>query len=135
MIPHTLPRTGDAPVTFSGSLLAESDGRMQSGRDHNRYHNIALYRTDGGSYVVSISYRTMWEGEQDQHTVETRGSAAEAVEVLREYDPTDSVMGFPPGAAYAEKQARLLRDIETRYDAQVSELLAEHSDLFAERIA
>lgn len=135
MIPHTLPRTGDAPVTFSGQLLAESEGRMQSGRDHNRYHDVALYRTDGGSVVVSISYRTIWEGEQDRHTVEVADSAAAAVAILREYDPTEPVMGFPPGIAYAEKQARLLRDIETRYDAQVSELLTEHSDLFAERIA
>ncbi|MCC6743620.1 MAG: hypothetical protein IT175_07130 [Acidobacteria bacterium] len=60
--------------------------------------------------------------------------AGALVAVLRDYDPTARVLGFPPGPAYAEKQQRMLDDLRLRNEAQIGEMLAEHADIFAEVI-
>jgi hypothetical protein len=127
----TLTRTGQAPLRFTGELLEESDGHIQGGKDHNRWHELAVYRTNGGSYVVRIAYKTIWQGELDREMAEIVGKPEAVAEVLRDYDPTSHVQGYPPGEHYAAKQARTLDDIRRRYDAQVSEILASAPE-FAE---
>ena len=49
------------------------------------------------------------------------------------YDPIAHVVGFPPSEAFAERQARLLTDLQKRYAAQVTELL--NREEFAEVIS
>jgi len=48
------------------------------------------------------------------------------------HSPANDVRGYPPGDAYAERQARLVADVQERYLAQVSEVLS--ADEFAERL-
>lgn len=129
---HKLPRTGNAPLAFDGDLIAESKGRFFEGCEQNRGHNLSLYRTEGGQYVIAIHYWTQWQGEGDHHEalVVDRDSVAEELQV---YDPCAHVQGFPPIEAYAKRQANLLSWIRRRYEAQVSELLDGIEDL-AERI-
>lgn len=126
---HTLARTGQAPLKFTGELLKESDDE----RHNNRWHELAVYRTTGGRYVVRIAYRTLWQGELARYAAEVVGGPDGVSRVLRNYDPCGPVTGYPLGAAYAERQARLMADIRNRYNAQVSELLASAPE-FAEEI-
>jgi len=130
---HTISRTGSAPVRFDGELLAESDG-WRRGRDASRWHEIRIYGTSGGRFVAEIRGGTMWEGEEAVSTLEIADTAGALVAILRDYDPTAHVLGFPPGPAYAEKQQRVLDDLRVRYEAQIGEMLAEHADIFAEVI-
>lgn len=127
----TLPRTGDTPLTFSGELVADSDGQYAAGQNKNRWHELAVYRTTGGKYVVAIKYRTIWQGELDHDFAAVASDPKEAATLLREYDPTTYVVGYPIGEAYAEKQDRLMRDLTMRYQSQVSEVLspAEFSEV------
>lgn len=120
---YTLSRSGRAPLTFTGELLAESDGERCAGKEQNRWHDLAVYRTTGGKYIVAIQYRTRWEGELSRDKVEISETAVAVACHLEEYNPTAAVRGFPAGDAYAERQARLLADIRQRYEAQVSEIL------------
>lgn len=124
----TLKRTGKAPLRFTGELIKESDG---GSRDANRWHELAVYRTAKGKYVVRIAYRTRWQGELDRDTAEIVAKPNEVAAALEEYDPCSPVGGYPAGEAYADRQARLMNDIRRRYDAQVSELLASSPE-FAE---
>lgn len=62
---YTLRRTGQAPLRFQGELLAEADGEYESGRDFNRWHELTVYRTRGGKYVLRIAYRSAHQGELD----------------------------------------------------------------------
>lgn len=136
MATHILPRTGNAPLKFEGELIAESRPTQdpdKPGKDPKRWHELALFRTAGGQYVVSISYRADWKGEHDHHHAEVVPDVPNAVRIIREYDPLAHVMGYPPGEQYAPKQARLLAEIRQRYEAQVSELLGR--DEFAEVVA
>lgn len=120
----TLARTGRAPLAFTGELLAESDGERQAGREQNRWHDLAVYRTESGRYVARVGYRTKWEGELDRADAATLETPAEVAAWFTAHDPAAAVKGFPSGAAYAERQAKLLADVRGRYQAQVSEILS-----------
>ena len=130
--PVTLQRTGNSPLTFTGELLASANGERQAGKEQNRWHEVAVYRTGGGRYVVSVHYRTRWQGELDHGQAEVAETAAEAAAVLRDYDPCGRVQGYPAGDHYAEKQSRLMADLRARYDTLVSEVLS--GEEFAERV-
>lgn len=127
-----LPRTGLAPLKFRGELVAWSDGSRQGGREQNRWHELAVYRTAGGKFVVSVEYHTRWQGEQGHEVAAVVDGPADVVRKLAEYDPAEDVQGYPPGPAYADKQARLVADVTRRYKAQVSEVLA--GEEFAEEV-
>jgi hypothetical protein len=129
---YRLPRTGQAPLMFSGQMLAENDGSHQAGREQNRWHALALYRADSGRYVAAIRYHTRWQGEIEHDEARICDSPAEAAEIFRLYDPAVHVQGYPPGVAYEERQARLISDLVRRYQSQVSEILDR--DEFAENV-
>lgn len=120
----TLPRSGRAPLRFAGEEIAVSDGERQAACNQNRWHELAVYRTDAGGYVVRVAYRTRWQGELDRDAAFVCAAAGDVVAALRAYDPTGPVRGFPPGSTYAERQERLLADLRARYEEQVSEVLA-----------
>jgi len=117
-----LVRTGSADVTFTGRELARSDG---SGADRTRWHELSLYAMDPQGYALSIRYRTQWEGEHGRDEVCLVGTADDVVSAVEDHDPTAAVTGYPPGEQYAAKQARLLADIRSRYEHQVSDLLRQ----------
>src|SRR4051794_1225207 len=52
-----LPRSGKAPLVFRGQQLAVVFGQRHLGREHNRWHELVVYRTEGGRYMVRIAYR------------------------------------------------------------------------------
>lgn len=126
MTEYTLKRSGAAPLSFTGELIAEALGNRDK-----RWHDLRLYRTCGGSYVAQVEYRTNWEGEIETSAVEVSESPEAIEDFFRGYDPTASVLGYPPGAQMQAKQDRLLRDLRLRYDDQVSEILSAEK-IFAE---
>jgi hypothetical protein len=133
----TLPRTGKAPLVFTGELVPGADvrGHSVNGRDANRWFDLAVYRTKSGRYVLSIDYKTCWQGELGHEFAEVLDDPAALKDELREYELgiPEIVQGYPPGDAYADKQARLLADVRRRFQAQVSELLGA-DPAFAERV-
>lgn len=127
----TLPRTGDRPLQFEGDEIASADSRMISGQQANRWHELALYSTESGKYVISVGYRTQWQGELNHDSAIICVDPEAVTEELKRVNPLAHFVGFPSGGQYAEKQARLERDITARFGAAVSELL---SDMTPERI-
>ena len=129
----TLRRSGQPPLRFQGELIASADGQRRNGCKQDRWHELAVYRTQGGKYVVKIAYRTRWPGENDHEAAKVVDDARSVGTALSTYDPVEFVAGFPASDAYAGKQARLLQDLRLRYDALVSEVTADED--FAETIA
>ena len=133
MTTFKLQRTGDAPLVFDGELLAEDIGRdpdyipegrpKRSERPPDRWHNIAVYRTSSGAFVVSVSYRSTWRAEPSNDSAVAWRPGGSVRKYLRSIDPCEHVVGYPPDERYAEKQRRLRADITARYDAQVSRIL------------
>lgn len=121
----TLPRTGHPPLTFDGELIAEASSRLSGGQEQNRWHELALYRTEQSRFVGAITYRTCWQGELDHSHVEIFPFAHKEDEVIAfftGYDPTAHCAGYPPGAQFVEKQRRMLAQLRGNYEAAVSEL-------------
>ncbi len=111
-------RSFGAPLVFTGEMLAESQGD----RTVPRRHDLRIYRTTGGAYVVEVEYVTQWEGERNVTEAEV---AEEPAAVLRAYDPTRFVKGFPPRPEFEQKQQNLMDWVRRRYEIQVGEVLAE----------
>lgn len=130
-----LDRTGEMPLAFEGELLASASSSIVAGQERNRWHEVAVYRTAGGAYVASIGYRTQWQGEQAGDSVAVLHGPEEVAEYLRMGDPASLVVGFPTGDRYADKQVRLIDQVERDYAALCSEVLGACGDEFVERVA
>ncbi len=123
MTTFTLPRTGDRPLQFDGEQIAEADSRQPQGPCNNRWYELALYRTDGGKYVIAIGYRTQWQGELPRDEVHIEATAAGAVEVLRSTIPELPMHSMPLGDRYDEKRAHIEANVRACYEHAISELL------------
>jgi len=123
---YTVSRTGDAPLKFKGEMVASADGKWFNGKDQNRWHEITIFRTAGGKYVLSIEYRTQWQGEADAHDVEVCDDIEKVVDFLRFHDPLEHLAGYPRGVqGFEEKQAALEESLRRRWDALLTEVLGE----------
>lgn len=130
---YSLNRTGKAPLVFRGELVAKVSGERVGSVTHNRWHELAIYRTVAGSSIVQINYRTTWQNEMSLDSAEWLSLEPDQKDnpwpnigrLLSHYQPTADVAGYPPTEHYREKQQRLLQEIRQRYDVLVSELLAK----------
>lgn len=122
---YTIPRTGARPLQFEGDIIAQSHGRQSHNAEHNRWHDITIYRTAHESYIVHLHYDTTWRGETGHDEYHIVATLEEVAFELENYDPTLHVEGFKrfgDKEPYIQRQAVLLDDIKRRYLAQVSEL-------------
>lgn len=117
---YTIPRSGDAPLSFVGDVITDIDGEYVNGQEQTRWHAIAIYRTEENTFVAHVGYHSKFRGEASRDTAAAVATAPEVVSFLRSYDPVADVQGYPPGPAHAEKQQRLVDDIRRRYQGQMS---------------
>ena len=129
MTEHRLERTGKPALVFTGGLLAESSGKWVSGKVQNRWHDLALYKTESGKYVAHVEYTTHWQGELGYSEAWVIDDPVDVPTEFDSIDPTAHVQGYPKHEQYREKQASLMGWIEKRYRHQVGELLAQVIDL------
>jgi hypothetical protein len=134
MTSFLIHRAGNSPLGFDGELLSSSEGRCRNSREQNRWHNISIYRTKGGGYVVAIEFHTFWVGEEDRSFAEDCKEPTEVLSVLRSYDPEEGVcVHTPNNPKFDARSANTLGDLRRRFETQISEVLADHPE-FAERI-
>jgi hypothetical protein len=119
-----LLRTGDAPLEFDGDKIAGVSGRLFRGKERNRWHELYLYRA-GEKLVLSINYRTQWEGEAEADEVHVCVDDEDLLTILRGFDPAERVQGYPPHEAFAAKQSRLIEDLRATCENLISDLLEE----------
>ena len=121
-----LTRAGHAPLVFAGELVAEKAAKPEAGRsDHLRWHDLRVYRTAGGKLVAEIVFRTEWKRETDEHAAIACDDEGALIDALRSYDPVRPGIGFPPGAQFREKQARLEAGLPRDYEARVTAVLEQ----------
>jgi hypothetical protein len=125
----TLNRTGDRPLTFAGELVTHYDTRIMAGKEHNRWHELAVYRLADGRLVASLGYRTIWDGEVDMDEAQVCSDPEEALEFFKFADSLAGLQGYPPGDHFRDKQARIERDMGARYDAAVSIVMAQFPEI------
>lgn len=69
MTQFKLTNDGSRDVRFRGEKLADVSSHSHFGSRQNRWTEMRLYRTEGGSLVLKILGRTCWQGESDRHSV------------------------------------------------------------------
>ncbi|MBW7865057.1 MAG: hypothetical protein H3C30_11685 [Candidatus Hydrogenedentes bacterium] len=121
---YVIKRTGNAPLVFRGELLAEQNGARHCGKDQNRYHNLRVYRTEGGNHVGEIEFLTWWEGESDYHEA---GEATDLGLFFLGYSPGYALMRSSKSPQQTEPFWEAEGEITFRYEYQVGELLADHT--------
>ncbi|MBA7474578.1 hypothetical protein ES707_09932 [subsurface metagenome] len=121
---YRLERTSEPWLVFDGELIAQSIGERAAGKTQDRWHDVSLYRTDGGQYVVYVIYRTRGAGEFNYSWAELVG-VDQFAHVLRSYEPVMNVPGLSGRAQYTTRQAGLLASLRRRFAAQVRRLLRD----------
>ena len=121
----TLERTGNRPLEFDGSEIATIRTRYAGGRDHNRWYEVTLYETNGGKYVIAITYGTIWEGESENYMAQVFDTIKDVTEQLRNYDPCSFILNMPNAPQFNDKQGRIRAELARRYNNAVSEVLAD----------
>lgn len=122
---HIVFRSGRPPLEFNGEIIA-ADSSATSGEVKNkRWHEVYVYKTDGGKYVVHVTYRTMWRGEIGHNSAEVFTDATDLTNFLTTYDVEKHVQGFPKTDAYAKRQSAMVQDLRARYEEAVSKVLAQ----------
>ena len=111
-----LTRTGDAPLAFSGRILADVSGKRIGEGAVPRWHDLAIYETAAGQYVVTIGYRTTAKDEMGRDTLAVVVDRHELRDALKRYDPVAHVQGFPP---------RLLAMMRRQWDGLIALALTE----------
>lgn len=136
---YTVPRTGQQPLRFEGTQLASVTGpklaahsRGEDRGKYHRWHELGLYQTRGGAYVLHIGYRSTWPGELDHDEARPLDTLAAVAAALQAHDSDLFVEGWPEGDQFNARQERLLRDVKRGYFDAVSKLLA--LEIFVERI-
>ena len=127
----SLTRTGLPPLRFLGERVASSEGGRVGTRDQTRWHDVSIFQAATG-WVGEVVFRTRWDGESDRHTVYVCATPSEVAAALAAHEVPASGIGFPVGSVYADKQQAMLADLRARLAAQVSEVLADAGDEFAE---
>ena len=143
MAEYTIGRTGDRPLAFKGTLIAEAKGNP----DPQRWYELRTYSTDGGKYVVEIAYQSSFvhksagkTPEPDHREAAILESPEQVAQVLTDYRKraTDCVMGFPTNnPVFADRQRKLLQSIVGEYDRLTQMLLTDAAvsdPRFVERI-
>lgn len=123
-----LDRTGEAPLAFRGSLVAEAaTGKWWQGVEQNRWHEVAVYRTAAGRYVLAVRYRTLWQGEADRARATVHRDVAGVEDELYGYPAAEDAAGLGHlarmSASGADKAQRIGASLEGRFAEAVSRVL------------
>lgn len=133
---YRLDRTGKLPLSFKGEHLAGVAGEdyLDERRKNPRWHDVDLYRTGAGRYVLHVRYRTEWKDEVGFDEAAVLEGPGDVAALLNGMDPTGHVQGFPPGPQFEAHQRRLLAEVRARFDRGVVDLFAQLGPEFSERI-
>jgi len=125
----TFPRTGDRPLIFEGERVATaSSEHLRSDGAATRWHELALYAVNPTKFVLAIGYRTRWQGELENDQAHVFESIEAVRDFLRNHDPCEGVTrvrGQDGPGLLRRGEIRRMAELSERFDAAVSELLAQ----------
>jgi hypothetical protein len=119
----TVPRTGARPLMFIGERIFSVSTKGEKGPALKRWHELELYRTEGGKIAVRVSYRSEWK-EAQSDLVEICSTPDEAEVFLQKIDPAKHVTGIPQGEQFRRKREWIETDLRSRWTDAVSQACA-----------
>lgn len=129
----TVPRYSDAPLAFEGELIGSVSGEhTRPDKANNRWHEIDLYHTQSGKYVVAIRFRCSTRHDDPYDEAEVCQTPAAVVRFLNEFDPVEKVRGWPL-EKHVNEDARLRHWLMVGFEQLASQLISNRAE-FAERV-
>lgn len=109
MTTHTLPRSGQRPVSFAGERIASGDTQSADGPGSIRWWAVGIYRRDSGGYILALHWNTRWQGEQAHDAAIAVASLEAVADALEAHDPLSLLIGFPVSGdgKYAARQRHI----------------------------
>lgn len=132
---YLLKRTGKRPLRFQGiPLVKVGDPRP----DHNPWHEVNIYETDTGSFVVQIRVHNDSEDEPDIFRAEPFETVEDVTQYLQTYDPradvschlpiTDKSVSMGDLQSLATDLSDRLQRVENHYKAIIKSILPAPDD-------
>lgn len=118
-------RTGDVPLQFEGDLIAEASSHWMDGRENSRWHELHLFRTTAGTYVLEIAFRSLWQGEPSLNSAFICQDAAAVREAITSYEPVPAGVGYKDMEVHFFQQSRLAGRLACQFQTAVSILIAQ----------
>lgn len=119
-----LKRSGKPPLVFRGTLLVDLSGPTNTKDRRTRWHDLRLYRTETGRYVIEICFQTSWPRETGLYQAHLLENLTAVKESLLAYDPLQHRVGWPELPEYEKRQKTLEALIRQEYADRVGELLS-----------
>jgi len=79
---YTILRDGQKNLRFTGEMLADVDNKWVADMVNNRWHELSLFKTKGGKYVLQEVYCTIYQGELEAYSAKVLNTAKEVLEAL-----------------------------------------------------
>lgn len=125
----TIPRSGQAPLQFTGNQIWTSNSHDTHGPCRSRWHELFAYDTKDGQFVLAIAFFTKWQGEHNRTHAWVCASLGDLCRRLAEFDPFADLIGFPPGAQFDAKRKHTEKCLRQCWEGAVSELLDEFPEI------
>jgi len=121
-----LPRTGQGPLVFQGTLLSDVEGRAWN--DNIAFwHDLRLYRTIKGKYVATIAHRAAVVDGRIYYDASEIDDPDSVVWYLRQYDPTSHLNDILPRELPRDTINQLRSLTWALFQARVTRLLSAAS--------
>lgn len=121
-------RTGQESLSFKGAQVAQSTSKGHPGL-LRRSHQLALYKTEAGNWVLSVVYHTEWTSERPWHRADVCRDRDALLDLLTEdYDPCDDI-NLPPGERFDDMAADIEKAVNDGWGIAVTALLEQVKEL------
>jgi|AACY02.16.fsa_nt_gi hypothetical protein len=118
---YTVIRTGEMPLQFEGELLWEETSKERP--EDSRWHELRLYRTENGKYVVEILSVSTYRHEGQTSSANVFDTLKAACREFLDFPPFCCFKGYPPWSDRQEDQAKLEDWVCRRYREAASRLV------------
>lgn len=115
-----VPATG-LPLEFDGEQVATAEAAYDG-----RGYRLTLYTTTDDRLVANVLYITVFKHESQLSIVYVADNQKQLADKLLAHDPLLFFIGYPSGAQFEARQAKVKQSLHDRYTKLVSEFIAEH---------
>lgn len=132
----SVPRSGNSPLLFEGEQLCHVRGIDLWPKDKanppHRWHEITIYRTQSGRYVVAIRFHCNPKYDDPYEEAEVCDTPQDVIEYLTTFDPVDGIRGWTL-EKHREQDRRLRAALVANFETLVSQALSSRPE-FAVRV-
>jgi hypothetical protein len=115
-----VPASG-LPIQFDGEEVAAAEASYDG-----RGFRLTMYTTTDDRLVVNVLYITAFKHESQLSVVYVADSQRQLADKLLAHDPLTFFIGYPSGAQFEARQAKVKQSLHDRYAKLVSEFIAGH---------